>query len=84
MQITAKVRPTVAKGNVINFSFVGKCDLTRVRYQHGQIITKFPEFKNLCCSPREMSDISLIYLNEQGSVFQRKLPNMVVESCDCA
>jgi len=61
----------------------GKCDISNARYHHTTVIGKYPAI-SLCCSPREMSHISLIYLDDKGVVFQKNLANMVVESCDCA
>ncbi|KAI1302388.1 Inhibin beta B chain [Halotydeus destructor] len=62
----------------------GKCDLSHARYHHTTVVQKYPSIISLCCSPREMSHISLIYIDEDGYVLQKNLPNMVVESCDCA
>ncbi|XP_053210511.1 growth/differentiation factor 8-like [Panonychus citri] len=62
----------------------GKCDISHARYHHTTVVQKYSTIINLCCSPREMSNISLIYVNEGGYLFQKNLANMVVESCDCA
>lgn len=61
----------------------GKCDLSHARYHHTTVIGKYPAIK-LCCSPREMSSISLIYMDDKFNIYQKNLPNMVVKSCDCA
>ncbi|KAH9422402.1 hypothetical protein DERP_003078 [Dermatophagoides pteronyssinus] len=53
------------------------------RYHHTTVMGKYPVIK-LCCSPREMSSISLIYMDNDYNIYQKNLPNMVVESCDCA
>lgn len=66
------------------FSISGQCDISHARYHHTTVLQKYPSVVNLCCSPREMSHISLIYIDEDGFVLQKNLPNMVVESCDCA
>lgn len=62
----------------------GKCDVSHARYHHTTVLSKYTQLVSLCCSPREMSQISLIYMDEDKYVFQKNLPNMVVESCDCA
>ncbi|XP_054154311.1 growth/differentiation factor 8-like [Oppia nitens] len=61
----------------------GKCDISNARYHHTTVIGKYPAI-SLCCSPREMSHISLIYLDDTGTVYQKNLNNMVVDACDCA
>nr|XP_027202078.1 putative uncharacterized protein DDB_G0282499 [Dermatophagoides pteronyssinus] len=61
----------------------GQCDLSHARYHHTTVMGKYPVIK-LCCSPREMSSISLIYMDNDYNIYQKNLPNMVVESCDCA
>ncbi|XP_074604373.1 growth/differentiation factor 8-like [Brevipalpus obovatus] len=62
----------------------GKCDISSARYHHTTVVHKFSSIINLCCSPREMSNITLIYMDERGNIMQKTLPNMVVDSCDCA
>jgi len=62
----------------------GQCDLSHARYHHTTVVQKYPSTISLCCSPREMSHISLIYVDENGFVYQKVLQNMTVESCDCA
>ncbi|XP_075586595.1 uncharacterized protein LOC124500482 isoform X1 [Dermatophagoides farinae] len=61
----------------------GQCDVSHARYHHTTVIGKYPIIK-LCCSPREMSSISLIYVDNDYNIYQKNLPNMVVKSCDCA
>lgn len=37
-----------------------------------------------CCSPRKMSPISMLYLDNNLNVIYGVLPNMVVDQCDCS
>ncbi|RWS29638.1 myostatin-like protein [Leptotrombidium deliense] len=62
----------------------GKCDISHARYHHTTVVQKYQSIISLCCSPREMSPIPLIYIDENGYVLKKILMNMVVESCDCA
>ncbi|RWS17453.1 myostatin-like protein [Dinothrombium tinctorium] len=62
----------------------GKCDISQARYHHTTVVHKYQSIISLCCSPREMSSIPLIYIDENGYVLKKFLTNMVVESCDCA
>lgn len=62
----------------------GECDLSNARYHHTTVVQKYPAQISLCCSPREMSHISFIYVDHDGFVYSKILHNMTVESCDCA
>lgn len=37
-----------------------------------------------CCSPRKMSPISMLYMDNNFNIIYGILPNMVVEKCDCS
>ncbi|KAG9509445.1 Inhibin beta A chain, partial [Fragariocoptes setiger] len=62
----------------------GQCDLSNSRYYHSSILSKFSNVISLCCSPRKMSHLSLLYVDQENRVHQKIMPDMVVESCDCA
>ena len=62
----------------------GKCDISHARYHYTTMSYKFPSIITQCCSPAEMSPISLIYLDENNFIFKKNLPDMVVNRCDCA
>ena len=36
-----------------------------------------------CCTPVQMSAISMIYFTMDGAIVSKQLPNMVVENCGC-
>lgn len=72
----------------------GSClqDASLNRYHHTTVIQQYLQRKKaknettelkLCCSPSRLSSISLIFIDEEDSIFERVLPNMVVEACDC-
>ena len=39
---------------------------------------------SFCCSPRKMSPLMLIYLDENANIIKLELPNMIVDECGCA
>ncbi|KAL1464048.1 hypothetical protein WDU94_003732 [Cyamophila willieti] len=38
----------------------------------------------LCCAPKKMSTLALIYYDHDSELRYSKLPNSIVESCNCA
>ncbi|XP_064477300.1 growth/differentiation factor 8-like [Ornithodoros turicata] len=72
----------------------GSCvhDISTNKYHHTTVLQKVllsstqtptPSL-SLCCTPSRLSSISLIYLDSDGTMKQKSLPNMVVEACECA
>ncbi|XP_013387783.1 inhibin beta B chain [Lingula anatina] len=37
-----------------------------------------------CCSPKKMSTLSILYLNENGEIVQSDIPKMIIDECGCA
>lgn len=62
----------------------GKCDLSHARYYHSTLLSKYSHVVSLCCSPKQMAPLNLLYIDEENKVHQKSIPDMVVESCDCA
>lgn len=62
----------------------GQCDISHARYYHSTLLSKFSHIIGLCCSPRQMAPLSLLYIDEDNKVHQKLMANMIVESCDCA
>lgn len=61
----------------------GKCDLSYTRNLHSSLTYKFPKIVTQCCSPEQLSAISVIYLKEDDVMFKGNLEDMVVEKCSC-
>ena len=38
----------------------------------------------LCCSPRKMTSLSLLYFDDSSNIVRSDVPDMVVEDCGCA
>ena len=51
---------------------------------HGSLTQHFNGSIGPCCAGKKMSDISMLYLDKEGSVVFGKLPNMKVERCGCS
>lgn len=62
----------------------GQCDLSHSRYYHSTLLSKFSNVIGLCCSPKQMASLRLLYIDENNKVHQKSMPDMIVESCDCA
>lgn len=62
----------------------GQCDLSHSRYYHSTLLSKFSNVIGLCCSPKQMAPLRLLYIDEENKVHQKTMPDMIVESCDCA
>lgn len=62
----------------------GQCDLSHSRYYHSTLLSKFSNVIGLCCSPKQMAPLRLLYIDENNKVHQKSMPEMIVESCDCA
>lgn len=62
----------------------GQCDLSHARYYHSTLLSKYSNIISLCCSPKQMAPLRLLYIDEENKVHQKSIPDMVVESCDCA
>lgn len=43
-----------------------------------------PDSITHCCAPTRFSSMTLIYMDERGSIIKRDVPRMVVEECGCA
>ncbi|XP_067123822.1 growth/differentiation factor 8-like [Centruroides vittatus] len=73
------------KGNCIDDASLTRFHHTTVIQQHLQKMKAKNESTplSLCCSPSRLSSISLIYMDENQAIFQKVLPNMIVEACDC-
>lgn len=62
----------------------GQCDLSHARYYHSTLLSKFSHVIGLCCSPRRMAPLQLLYIDDNSKVLLKTVPDMIVESCDCA
>uniref|UniRef100_A0A1W7RA62 Myostatin n=1 Tax=Hadrurus spadix TaxID=141984 RepID=A0A1W7RA62_9SCOR len=73
----------------------GSCedDISISRYHHTSLMQQVIQGQrakqtnvtvSLCCTPSKMSSIMLIYVDKDGPIYQKRMPNMVVEACDCA
>lgn len=62
----------------------GQCDLSHARYYHSTLLSKYSNLISLCCSPKQMAPLKLLYIDEESKVHQKSIPDMIVESCDCA
>lgn len=62
----------------------GQCDLSHARYYHSTLLNKFSNVIGLCCSPKQMAPLRLLYIDESNKVHQKSIPDMVVQACDCA
>lgn len=62
----------------------GQCDLSHARYYHSTLLSKYSNVISLCCSPKQMAPLRLLYIDEDNKVHQKSIPDMIVEGCDCA
>lgn len=62
----------------------GQCDLSHARYYHSTLLSKFSNVIGLCCSPKQMEPLRLLYIDESNKVYQKSIPDMIVKACDCA
>lgn len=73
----------------------GSCesDISISRYHHTSLIQQVMQDQrakktsvtvSLCCTPSKMSSIMLLYTDKNNMLYQKHMPNMVVEACDCA
>ncbi|KAJ8897342.1 hypothetical protein PR048_002688 [Dryococelus australis] len=52
------------------------------KYPHSYIIQVTN--RTICCAPRKMSSISMVYFNTEHHIVYSTLPGMTVEKCGCS
>lgn len=73
----------------------GTClnDFSNTRFIHSAILLRYIADNrgiaeqiglNMCCSPSVMSSISIIYRDEEGQMYYKRIDDMKVEACNCA
>ncbi|XP_064648037.1 growth/differentiation factor 8-like [Lineus longissimus] len=64
----------------------GECPYVYAQdYQHTHLVQQaVPRNATICCTPRKMHALSMIYFADALNVVYGKVPEMVVESCGCA
>lgn len=62
----------------------GECSASLSQHTHSHLVNQATFGRNnLCCIPRKMSSISMLYYDENYNINQGILPGMVVERCGC-
>ncbi|KAG0421596.1 hypothetical protein HPB47_002558 [Ixodes persulcatus] len=74
------------KGSCVHDISVNKYHHTTVlqRYLQSRLVSNETLNLSLCCTPSRLSSISLIFVDQDQVVKEKRLPNMVVEACECA
>ena len=63
----------------------GDCSLGQlVDTNHGALVQHLSGGIGPCCAGKKMSDINMLYLDQEKNVVFGKLPNMKVERCGCS
>src|SRR6218665_4195172 len=67
----------------------GECSfLYHQRYPHTNLAQQANKIAGTaggpCCSPRKVSDISMLYYDENMNIIYGRLPGMVVDQCGCS
>ena len=65
----------------------GTCNssgLTVPIYGHSSVVQRAKPKIKTCCTPKKFSSINLLYYDDDGMIYKKMVPNMVVEECGCA
>ena len=59
-------------------------DLSQLMGNHARFIslTDDDEYQP-CCSPSRYTELNIIYINDDGQIVLKNIPDLVVETCNC-
>jgi hypothetical protein len=62
----------------------GECEAVLPLFPHTHLVTKVKENASvICCTPSQMSSISMLYFDMDNNIMLEKVPAMVAETCGC-